>query len=89
MILLCISHDEKTQLQQKANEYFGKINDLPGNDNNKKAEIFKQLTSDYDFNYAVTSVHNIESRADFNLYKNTLLPTGYMPIEGQPPEYIA
>jgi len=89
MILLCISHDEKTQLQQKANDYFGKVSDLPGNDNNKKAEIFKQLTSDYDFNYAVASIQNIETQAVFNLYKNTLLPASYMPVDGQPPERMA
>jgi len=51
LILQCIPHEEKTELQQKANDYFGKVNDLPSsNDNNKKAEVFKQLSGDYDFN---------------------------------------
>jgi len=48
MTLLCIPHYEKTELQSKATEFAGKVNDLPSNDNNKKAEVLKQLTVDYD-----------------------------------------
>lgn len=36
LFLQCIRHTEKINLQQKSNEYFGKVNDVAGNNDTKK-----------------------------------------------------
>ena len=41
MILLCIPHEEKTAIQEKANDYFGNVNDIAGNNTNKKLSAKK------------------------------------------------
>jgi len=89
MTLLCLPHHEKTQLQNKANEFAGKVNDLPSNDNNKKAEVFKQLTADYDITYAAASISSVNVQAVSNLYRDTKLSQQFLPVNGQPPEIIA
>jgi hypothetical protein len=89
MTLLCLPHYEKTQLQNKANEFAGKVNDLPSNDNNKKAEVFKQLTADYDIIYSAASISSTNVQAVSNLYLNTKLSQQFLPVNGQPPEIIA
>ena len=45
LILLCIKHEEKSQLQQSSADYFKKINDL-ASDTNKKP-VVKQAKTDY------------------------------------------
>ncbi len=85
MILLCIQHETKTKLEQKANDYFGKMNDLPGNDN-KKADAFKQLLSDYD---TVADAHSFSvtgKTPDFNLHNEAALLLNFIPLHGQPPD---
>lgn len=89
MTLLCIPHYEKTELQKKANEFAGKVNDLPANDNNKKAEIFKQLTADFDITYSTALFSSDNVQAVANLYKSTTLPQQFLPVNGQPPEITA
>jgi hypothetical protein len=89
LILLCIPHEEKTKLQEKANDYFGKMNDLPGNDNNKKAEVLKQLLSDYDVNNLAQSLYRLNKQADFNLFDDASLMHQYIPLNGHPPEVPA
>jgi hypothetical protein len=89
LILLCIPHEEKTKLQEKANDYFGKVNDLPGNDNNKKAEVFKQLLSEYDVNNLAPPFRSLNKQADFNLFNNASLMHQYLPLDGHPPEIPA
>lgn len=89
MTLMCIPHYEKTELQNKANEFAGKINDLPANDNNKKAEILKQLTADFDITYSTALFSSENVQAVSNLYKNTTVPQQFLPVNGQPPEFTA
>ncbi|QEC68368.1 hypothetical protein FRZ67_14045 [Panacibacter ginsenosidivorans] len=89
MTLLCIPHYEKTALQNKASEFAGKVNDLPSNDNNKKAEVFKQLTVDFDINENAASLSSINVQAVTNLYRNTILSQQFLPVNGQPPEVMA
>ena len=89
LTLLCIPHHEKTDLQQKANAYAGKVNDLPSNDNNKKTEIFKQLTTDFDITYSIPLYNTDNKQAVSNLYKNTKLSQQFLPVNGQPPELTA
>ena len=36
LFLQCIRHTEKINLQQKSNDYFGKVNDVAGNNDSKK-----------------------------------------------------
>jgi hypothetical protein len=87
MTLLCIPHYEKTELQSKANEFAGKVNDLPSN--NKKAEVFKQLSADFDITYGTALPGSENVQAVSNLYQNTMLPQRFLPVNGQPPEAIA
>lgn len=89
LILQCIPHAEKTVLQQKANDYMGKVNDLPGNDNNKKAEAFKQLFSEYDVNTSTASFYSFEKQAAFNISQDARELHQYLPVNGQPPEFYA
>jgi len=87
LILQCIPHEEKTMLQQKAKDYMGKINDLPGNDNNKKAEAYKQLFSDYDVNGSAQTYYTTRKHADFNIFPDANLSHQYLPVNGQPPDF--
>ena len=90
LILQCIPHEEKTELQQKANDYFGKVNDLPSsNDNNKKAEVFKQLSGDYDFNTLAQISYYLREQADYNLFNDASILHQYLPVNGQPPELLS
>ena len=89
LILQCIPHAEKTVLQQKASDYMGKVNDLPGNDNNKKAEAFKQLFSDYDVNTSTPYFYSFEKQAPFNISRDARELHQYLPVDGQPPEFYA
>ena len=89
MILLCIQHEMKTKLEQKASDYFGKINDLPGSENSKKADALKQLLSDFDTNanqqvFAITG-----TTPEFNLHHDALIPHQFIPLQGQPPEFLS
>jgi hypothetical protein len=88
LILLCIPHEEKIKLQEKANDYFGKVNDLPGNENSKKAEVFKQLTADYDLNNLSELLYSLNKQTDFNLFNGASLMHQYIPLQGQPPEIL-
>jgi hypothetical protein len=52
MYLQCIRHTEKIDLQQKSNDYFGKVNDISGNSDAKKmpgktTSFVKFATSDF------------------------------------------
>lgn len=52
MFLQCIRHTEKINLQQKSNDYFGKVNDVAGNNDAKKmpgknTSILKFAVSDF------------------------------------------
>ena len=88
MILLCIQHETKTKLEQKANDYFGKMNDLPGNDT-KKADAYKQLLSDYD-TVADSPAFSIAGKtSEFNVQNETFLLKQFIPLYGQPPEVVA
>ena len=89
LILQCIPHEEKTALQEKANDYIGKVNDLPGNDNGKKAEAFKQLFSDYDINTFAQSFYNVNKKVIFTIFSDANTPHQYLPVNGQPPDFSA
>ena len=89
MTLLCLPHHEKTALQNKANEFAGKINDLPGNENNKKADAFKILTADFDITETLSYVGLAKIQAVSNLYKNARLSLQFLPVNRQPPEIAA
>ena len=52
MYLQCIRHTEKINLQQKSNDYFGKVNDVAGNSDTKKmpgksSNLLKFAVSDF------------------------------------------
>ncbi|MEP6845002.1 MAG: hypothetical protein ABI861_03335 [Panacibacter sp.] len=88
--LFCIPHYEKTALQQKASELAGKINDLPSNDNSRKAEVFKQLTVDFDIIYATAMYGNEKALTVSGQSENFYpLPQQFLPVNGQPPEFTA
>ena len=88
LTLQCILHTEKSKLQQKANDYFGKINDFTRNGNNKKAEVFKQLFSDYDLNtFAPTPISN-ERKGNYHLFDNTYLIHHVLPVHDRPPQLL-
>jgi len=89
MTLLCIRHDKKTGLEQKAINYFEKINDTQrDNENSRKTDLFKQLFSDFDTN-AFFEIKNIFIPASgFNMGKDASLPCHYIPVNGEPPDNI-
>jgi hypothetical protein len=89
LILQCIPHEEKTALQEKANDYMGKVNDLPGNDNGKKAEAFKQLFSDYDINTFARGFYNVNRQVVFTIFHNANTLHQYLPVNCQPPDFSA
>jgi len=89
MIFLCIPHEEKTQFQARANDFFGKTNDLPGSDNSKKTEVIKQLLSDFDLNeqYKLSSISI--SQLSFGIQPDAKCLRQCIPMHGQPPDIIA
>ena len=89
MILLCIQHEMKTKLEQKASDYFGKINDLPGNENGKKADALKQLLNDFDLDNSQQVVAITETTPEFNLHHDAFSPHHFIPLQGQPPEFLS
>ena len=64
LYLQCIRHTEKTILQQKANDLFGKVNDVLGNDRNAKNSGKHSLVVKY------ASEDFIDSFALWNLTEN-------------------
>jgi len=86
LILQCIPHHEKTELEKKANDYFGRVNDLPGNDTNKRSEVFKQLTNDYDFYTSAESLSLFNNQTVYNIISDVSLLHLYLPVNGQPPD---
>lgn len=90
MILMCIPHEEKTKIQESANNYFGNLNDLAGNNNSsKKAEAFKQLLTEFDNNQPAQALSVYQSVSSYQLYKNAAAQQQFIPLHGQPPEYIS
>ena len=88
MVYLCIPHEEKTQFEAKANDFFGKTNDLPGGDTNKKTEVIKQMLTDFDLNEQYKFSILISTSASFGGSPNVNCPQHYMPMHGQPPDII-
>lgn len=88
LIVQCIPHTEKAKLQQTANDYFGKLNDLPGRSTNKKAEIFKQLFSDYEINSSIQLSPFSKQKKTFYSFSNPSILHHFPAIDGQPPELI-
>ncbi|MEP6514132.1 MAG: hypothetical protein ABJA79_09690 [Parafilimonas sp.] len=89
LILLCIRHYEKTEIQQKANDYFGNVNGLPANnDNNKKAEIFRQLTNDYEINEQAKNLFSQKNNISYNLVADIICSDQYLPCGEQPPDCL-
>lgn len=87
IVLLCIKHETKSELQQIVNDYFGNINDLPGKDSNKKPLIYRQIVSDYDtYSFLATGGFS-RSGNDFSLHHPVVLKYQYIPVKGEPPKY--
>ena len=62
LYLQCIKHTEKIKLEQKSNDYFGKINDIAGNADAKKmpgknSGLLKFSMSDFITNEIITCTH--------------------------------
>lgn len=69
LYLQCIRHTEKNILQQKANDFFGKINDVSGNDLNAKNSGKHPIVIKY------SSEDFIDSFASWNLAKTISIST--------------
>ena len=89
MIFLCIQNATKTELAQKTNDYFGKVNEMPCSNNAKKCEILKQLSFDFDSGTLAEAVRLPGTATDFNFYKTAFIKHQYIPLYGQPPKAIA
>jgi len=85
LYLLCIRHDIKTELQKKANDYFGKVNNLPGNENGKKAELAKQLLTDYIIADHFKLSFSSEKNTSFNLFRNAVFSQQFVDLPIKPP----
>jgi hypothetical protein len=88
LILQCIVSIEKTSLQKKANDYYGKVNDLPGNNNNKKTEAFKQFFSYYDNHAFSYDFYNLDNNVFLRSPDGALLMHQYLPVNEQPPDFF-
>ena len=75
--------DQRSRLAQLENSV------VRGNVREQKAEVFKQLTADFDITYTTALFSSANNQAVSNLYKNTLLPQQFLPVNGQPPEFTA
>lgn len=85
MIYLCIRHDSKTIMEQKANDYIGKVNELPAAGNTKKADTLKQLFSDFNIHTVLSISELTVNPYEYNLYRNHFAPDHYISKQGQPP----
>lgn len=88
MIFLCIQNEIKIKLTQKTNDYFGKVNEAPGN-NNKKCDIAKQLSSDFEPGIPANAIYLPVKATHFNFYKTAFMQQEYLPLYGQPPKIVA
>ena len=89
MVYMCIPHREKSKIMAKSNDYFGKVNSLPGDENNsKKAEVIKQLLSDFVFNEQQVVSYSFSRSTSFGLHINAICLHQYIPLHGQPPDSI-
>ena len=89
MIFLCIPHKEKTQFQAITNDFFGKSNDLPGGDNNKKTEVIKQMLTDFDLNEQYKLSLLMSGFVSFGGSPEVNCPHQFIPMHGQPPDIIS
>lgn len=88
LVLLCIPHAEKTQLQDASNNYFKLVNDLqqPNGKKDSKDHSVKTPFSEY--------ITNTISFADAESYTTTMalahyafvIPSAYIATPSQPPE---
>lgn len=87
LILLCIPHHKKTEIQQKANDYFGNVNGLPANnENSEKAEVFKQLLSDFECTDDCNNLLQQPFSVTYNTFSFPTCLAQYIPPQDQPPE---
>jgi hypothetical protein len=71
MYLQCIRHTEKINLQEKSNDYFGKVNDVAGNNDGKKmpgksSTLLKFAVSD--FTNDIPSWKHVSFTANLSVY---------------------
>lgn len=86
LILLCIDHKEKSQLEKRSSDYFKKVNDLTSESNKKP--VLKQAKTDY-----YQEVKDLMAASWAILHKENQTPdftppiaTGYSLMAEMPPE---
>ncbi len=89
LILMCIANTEKTEIANKANDYYGKVNGLPLNNENKKADNYKQLTFDKEMHETMQNFSRFSSSQTFNIFYSSFY--AFEPANNckKPPRIIA
>lgn len=88
LIVLCIDHQEKTQIEKEGNEYFKKVNDLTANTSKKSGA--KQVKVDYLLEDKLIKsgiISVIPKTAFYRFTSGSLLP-GHFPLITSPPELL-
>lgn len=88
LVLLCIDHKEKSQLQKKSSDYFSKVNDLASK--GKKKALTQQVKTDF---FEVSLLAVIVSHYTFispskPLFKKKAPAMGYLKKIPHPPESL-
>jgi hypothetical protein len=94
MVLLCIPHHQKMDLQKARDDFFKNTNDIAQNNSNKsdnsKTISFKKLLSEYDeqvFSFKANSITG--PRQDFEVINSVNFPNSPHVSPEQPPDAIS
>lgn len=85
LIVLCMDHKEKTQIEKEDNDYFKKVNDLTSNSSKKTAKQVKvdYLIEDKPINSGIIPVIH---RTAFSRFTSGSLLPGHYPLVTSPPK---
>ncbi len=89
LILMCIANTEKTEIANKANDYYGKVNGLPLNNENKKADNYKQFSFDKEIHETLHNLLTFSSTQSFSLYYHSSYAYQPEDVCKKPPRVIA
>lgn len=87
LIVLCVDHKEKTQLEKEDSDYFKKVNDLTSDSSTKTA---KQVKVDYiiDDNPVNTAITPVIYKSSFCKFTSDSLLPGHHLLITSPPESL-
>lgn len=86
MTYWCIQNNASTQINEKATDYFGKVNGLPGNESSKKNSDVKKAFTDFENGSLEPTAVQCRNIKSYSAWSAANTQTGYIFTVEQPPE---